>query len=65
MYKKISKSSEIIDRLQKEGKVTPMNSPEYMAKIASTNKYMEEVRRDYRNKECQSIIAASLVVLSD
>jgi len=64
MYKKISKSREIIDRLQKEGKVTLMNSADDMAKIDSINKYMEEVRRDYRMKESQSQISASLVILN-
>jgi hypothetical protein len=64
MYKKISKSREIIDRLQKEGKVTLMNSADDMAKIDSINKYMEEVRRDYRMKESQSQISASQVILN-
>jgi hypothetical protein len=64
MYKKISKTQEIITRLQNEGKVTPMNSAVDMAKIASINKYMEEVRKDYRMKESQSQISASQVILN-
>lgn len=64
MYKNLSKSREIIARLQEEGKVTPMNSKDDMAKIASMNKYMEEVRRDYRMKESQSQISAAQVILN-
>lgn len=64
MYKKINKTHEIITRLQNEGKVTPLNSAVDMAKIASINKYMEEVRKDYRMKESQSQISASQVILN-
>ena len=64
MYKKISKTSEIITRLELDGKVTLMNSADDMAKIASMNRYMEEVRRDYRMKESQSQISASQVILN-
>jgi|ADurb_H2B_01_Slu_FD_contig_61_89811_length_218_multi_10_in_0_out_0_1 hypothetical protein len=64
MYKKISKSREIIARLKNEGKVKPMNSADDMAKIASMNKYMEEVRMEYRMKESQSQISAAQVILN-
>ncbi len=64
MYKKISESREIIARLQAEGKVTLMNSAKDMAEIESMNKYMDEVRRDYRMKESQSQISASQVILN-
>ena len=64
MYKKISRTSEIIARLQLDGKVTLMNSVDDMAKIKSMNNNMEEVRRDFRMKESQSQISASHVVLN-
>jgi uncharacterized membrane protein (DUF106 family) len=48
MFKKISKSKEIIDKLQSEGKVTDLsNDPEFLKKVEEMNKYMEEVHRDY------------------
>lgn len=64
MYEKISKTQEILSNLRENGKITPMNSADDMAKIDSMNKYMEEVRRDYRTKESQSQISASKVVLN-
>ncbi|HUM88915.1 MAG TPA: hypothetical protein PKV50_05250 [Prolixibacteraceae bacterium] len=64
MYEKISKSREIIDRLKDQGKVKPMNSADDMAKISSMNKYMEEVRMEYRMKESQSQISAAQVILN-
>lgn len=64
MYEKISKTNEILARLRGEGKITPMNTADDMAKIESMNKYMEEVRRDFRMKESQSQISASKVILN-
>lgn len=64
MYEKISKSREIIDRLKEDGKVKPMNSADDMAKITSMNKYMEEVRMEYRMKESQPQISAAQVILN-
>jgi hypothetical protein len=64
MYKKISKSHEIIERIKNEGKVTPMNSEDDIAKIISINKYMKKVRRDYIVKEIKSYISASEIILN-
>ena len=63
MYKKLSKSDEIYSRLEKEGKVTEVETSSYLAGIKRMNKYMEEVRRDFRKKDIMSQISASRSIL--
>lgn len=64
MYKKLSKSREIIARLQEEGKVTPMNSKEDLERISEMNKFMEKVRWSFVRKIRLSEISASKVILN-
>ena len=64
MFKKISRSAEINERLEKENKIRFLDSDEDIAKITSMNLYMDEVRRDYQMKERLSQISASQVILN-
>lgn len=64
MFKRISRSAEINERLEKQGKIKYLNSAEDLAKITSMNKYMDEVRSDYQMKERLSQISASKVILN-
>jgi len=64
MFKKISRSTEIDERLEKENKIRFLDSDEDIAKITSMNLYMDEVRRDYQMKERLSQISASQVILN-
>jgi len=58
MYKKLSRSKEILSKLpDSENQIT-------MEQIDSMNKYMEEVRRDYKLKSALSEISASNVILN-
>ncbi|MBA4407834.1 MAG: hypothetical protein Q8S54_02180 [Bacteroidota bacterium] len=64
MFKKISRSAEINEKLEKEGKIRFLDSAEDLAKITSMNLYMDEVRKDYQMKERLSQISASQVILN-
>ena len=64
MYKKISKTKKILTKLNKEGKIKVLDSPEDLNKIESINKYMEDVRKDYIRKSKQSEISASKLILN-
>lgn len=64
MFKQLSKTPEINARLNKDGKVTLLNSVADLARITSMNEYMEDVRKDYHMKESQSQISASRIVLN-
>ena len=64
MYEKLSKSDEIYARLEKEGKVTEIETSSYLAGIKRMNKYMEEVRSDFRIKDSKSQISASRSILN-
>jgi len=59
MYQKLSKSDEILARLQAEGKVTEIPTEEYLAGIKRMNKYMEGVQKDFRRKNALSNLHAS------
>ena len=65
MHKKLSKSDEILARLEKEGKVREIPTEKYLAGIKSMNEYMEEVGRDYRRKNALSEISASKSILTE
>ncbi|MBX2943612.1 MAG: hypothetical protein KF860_14840 [Cyclobacteriaceae bacterium] len=60
----INKTKEVIDRLKAEQKILTLNSPGDLAKIAATNKHMEEVRREFQVKERESQMSASKVILT-
>jgi len=64
MYQKLSKSDEIYARLEKEGKVKEIETDSYLAGIRRMNKYMEEVRKDFRIRDNNSQISASRSKLS-
>lgn len=64
MYKTLSRSAEINEKLEKEGKIRFLDSEEDLAKITSMNQYMDEVRRDYQMKERLSQISAAKVILN-
>jgi hypothetical protein len=64
MYKKLSRSAEINNRLRKEKKIHVMDSKEDLNKIIAMNEYMGEVRRDYIVKDALSEISASKVILN-
>ncbi|MGM0407930.1 MAG: hypothetical protein ACQERU_08090 [Bacteroidota bacterium] len=64
MFKKVSKTSEINARLEKEDKVTLLNSDDDINQITAINEYMEGVRKDYQIKESKSQISASHVILN-
>ena len=64
MYKKVSRSNEIDDRLKKEGKIRTLDSAEDLVKITSMNKFMEGVRKEYQIKESRSHISAANIVLN-
>jgi len=58
MYKKLSRSKEILSNLPLcENQIT-------RKQIDSMNKYMEEVRKEYRLKSALSEISASSVILT-
>lgn len=58
MYKKLSRAKEILDSLpDSEKQIT-------VEQISKMNKYMEEVRRDFRLKSALSEISASNVILN-
>lgn len=64
MYKKVSRADQINASLEKDQKVKSLNSEEDIEKIASINKYMEDVRKEYQMKESLSQISASGIVLN-
>lgn len=64
MIKKISKTEEIKKQLNNDGKVSYLDSPEHIEAIVKMNKEMEEVRREYKEKETNSQISAATVVLT-
>jgi hypothetical protein len=65
MIERINKTQEIRDKLELEGKVTVLNSPEQQATITKLNEELAEVRREYKVKERNSFVTASKVVLTD
>lgn len=64
MIKKINKTEEIKEQLNKVGKITYLDSPKHIEAIVRMNEEMEEVRRDYMEKEKNSQISAATVVLT-
>jgi len=64
MYKNLSKTKKILKRLQKEGKIRKLDSPDDIRKITEMNEYMKEVRQEFLYKEAMSEISASKVILN-
>jgi hypothetical protein len=54
MIKKINRTEEINKKLQLEGKITVLNSPEHIEAILKLNAEMEQVRRDFKYKNAKS-----------
>jgi len=63
MIKKINNTEAFIEKLRKEGKVRTLNSPEDIKAILELNKQMEEVRRDFINKNNESEKSATQTYL--
>ena len=64
MIKKINKSEEIKKQLNNAGKVSYLDTPKHIEAIVKMNKEMEEVRREYNEKETNSQTSAASVVLT-
>lgn len=64
MAKHINKTQEVLSRLKAEGKISEMNTPEDVERIAQFDKRMKEVRREYQIKEKNSQQAAAKVILT-
>lgn len=64
MLKKVSKTSEINDRLAKENRIKVLDSSSDMQRVASVNEYMGRVRQEYQMKEINSQISAAHVILN-
>jgi hypothetical protein len=64
MYKKLSRTDEILNKLKSEGKDRNMDTDDDILKISEMNKYMEEVRREFIVKSVKSEISASKVILN-
>ncbi|PWV46594.1 hypothetical protein [Chitinophaga sp. S165] len=64
MASKINRREEIKARLFAEGKAEIMDSSEASEIRESINEYMELVKREYLQKERESQIEASLLVLT-
>ncbi|MNU18949.1 hypothetical protein [Chryseobacterium cheonjiense] len=64
MIKKVSKTEAIKAKMAREGKVTSLNSPRHISAIASMNKQLETVRREYQTKDRNSQIEANKVILT-
>ncbi|SKA38132.1 hypothetical protein SAMN04488128_104392 [Chitinophaga eiseniae] len=62
---KLNRAQEIMDRLEREGKVRVMDDcPEFRKRQKERNKYMEEVRRECNRISFNSWIAASKLLLT-
>lgn len=60
----VDKTKEILDRLKSEGLIKTMDTPDALAAKNAINKYAEEVRREYIERERLSIIAAGQFVVT-
>ncbi|WP_090781886.1 hypothetical protein [Pedobacter sp. ok626] len=63
MIQKVSRTAEIYERLEREGKVSYLDQPEHIAAIDAMSDQMEEVRREYQVKDRNSQVAAASVIL--
>jgi len=63
MFKTISKTQEIQNKLELEGKVIVLDKPEDIESIKKINESMEKVRRDFLYKDAMSEIHAREVRL--
>lgn len=64
MIQKISKSDELMSRLEDAKCVSYLESPEDLKAIEAMDSQTESVRRDYKNKETKSNASAAKVVLT-
>lgn len=61
---KVDRTRDILDRLESEGHVQIMNSPEALAARDVINEFAEKIRREYLEKERLSLIEASQFVIT-
>jgi hypothetical protein len=64
MAQKISKKEEILQRLDREGKIDRKDQLSDQHVVHEMNEDLKEIRRDYQVKERESQIASSNVILT-
>ena len=64
MIKEISKTNEINQRLQEDGKIITLDKPEHITAIMALNKQMEEVHQEYLTKSAHSETGAAEVFVN-
>jgi len=64
MIKKINRTEAIREKLKSENKVSYLDSPKHLAAVVKMNNELKEVRREYKEKEMDSQVSASTVVLT-
>lgn len=64
MITRISQSGEILAKLTQEGKANVIDSVGFTKATEELNKKMQDVRRDYKQKDSDSQKSASVVTLT-
>jgi hypothetical protein len=59
-----NRREEILNRLQREGRILQMDPEEFFRNKEAFNDHVFEVKREYQEKERMSIIAASEMILT-
>jgi hypothetical protein len=64
MIIKISKTEDLNNQLQKEGKITLLNGTAHTKAMEEMNRDLEENRREYQVKDRESQMSAAKVILT-